>query len=417
MYPTVRDPLVSMPPTRTGRWPRASRNVLMLGLTSLFTDISSEMMTAVLPLYFVLELRMTPFQFGVIDGLYQGVSAAVRVASGFVADAGQRHKLVASVGYALSTACRLGLLVAGQSWSALTAVLMLDRIGKGIRTAPRDALITLSSRREALGEAFGVHRALDTVGAMIGPVAAFAVLALLPGAYDVVFVVSLVFAVIGLSVIVLFVQNRQEAEVVAAGTGVRRRFREVAANRQLRRVLTAGGLLGTLTASDALIYLLVQRQGSVAATVFPLLYVGTAVVYLLLAVPFGRLADRVGRRRLFVWGHLAIVGVYALLLWQPVLSMAGVLLAVGLVGVYYAATDGVLAALAGGVLPAGHMSTGQALVSTVWAVARLLAATMFGACWTVWGAEGALQLFLIGMLASVAAAFLVLRNLDASPAE
>lgn len=417
MYPTVRDPLVSMPPTRTGRWPRASRNVLMLGLTSLFTDISSEMMTAVLPLYFVLELRMTPFQFGVIDGLYQGVSAAVRVASGFVADAGQRHKLVASVGYALSTACRLGLLVAGQSWSALTAVLMLDRIGKGIRTAPRDALITLSSRREALGEAFGVHRALDTVGAMIGPVAAFAVLALLPGAYDVVFVVSLVFAVIGLSVIVLFVQNRQEAEVVAAGTGVRRRFREVAANRQLRRVLTAGGLLGTLTASDALIYLLVQRQGSVAATVFPLLYVGTAVVYLLLAVPFGRLADRVGRRRLFVWGHFAIVSVYALLLWQPVLSMAGVLLAVGLVGVYYAATDGVLAALAGGVLPAGHMSTGQALVSTVWAVARLLAATMFGACWTVWGAEGALQLFLIGMLASVAAAFLVLRNLDASPAE
>src|SRR5690606_31709480 len=263
-------------------------------------DISSEMMTAVLPLYFVLELRMTPFQFGVIDGLYQGVSAAVRVASGFVADAGQRHKLVASVGYALSTACRLGLLVAGQSWSALTAVLMLDRIGKGIRTAPRDALITLSSRREALGEAFGVHRALDTVGAMIGPVAAFAVLALLPGAYDVVFVVSLVFAVIGLSIIVLFVQNRRGGEAVAAEAGARRRFREVAANRQLRRVITAGGLLGTLTASDALIYLLVQRQGSVAATVFPLLYVGTAVVYLLLAVPFGRLADRVGRRRLFV---------------------------------------------------------------------------------------------------------------------
>lgn len=417
MYPTVRDPLVSMPPTRTGRWPRASRNVLMLGLTSLFTDISSEMMTAVLPLYFVLELRMTPFQFGVIDGLYQGVSAAVRVASGFVADAGQRHKLVASVGYGLSTACRLGLLVAGQSWSALTAVLMLDRIGKGIRTAPRDALITLSSRREALGEAFGVHRALDTVGAMIGPVAAFAVLALLPGAYDVVFVVSLVFAVIGLSIIVLFVQNRRGGEAVAAEAGARRRFREVAANRQLRRVITAGGLLGTLTASDALIYLLVQRQGSVAATVFPLLFVGTAVVYLLLAVPFGRLADRIGRRRLFVWGHLAIVSVYALLFWQTVLSMAGVLLAVGLVGVYYAATDGVLAALAGGVLPAQHMSTGQALASTVWAVARLLAATIFGACWTVWGAEGALRLFLIGMLAAIAAAFLVLRNLDASPAE
>src|SRR5690606_40979077 len=111
MYTTVRDPqTVGASPPARGRWHRVSGNVLLLGLTSLFTDISSEMVTAVLPLYLVFELKMTPLQFGLIDGLYQGASAIVRIASGLVADAGQRYKQVATMGYAMSTASRAGLL-------------------------------------------------------------------------------------------------------------------------------------------------------------------------------------------------------------------------------------------------------------------------------------------------------------------
>jgi MFS family permease len=402
MYPTIRDPLTSPPGSGTGRrWSGVSRNVLLLGLTSLFTDVSSEMMTAVLPLYFVLELKMTPLQFGVIDGLYQGVGALVRVGSGFVSDAGQRHKQVAVIGYGLSAACRAGLLVVGPAWSNLVAVLMLDRIGKGIRTAPRDALITLSSNRERLGEAFGAHRALDTIGAMLGPVVAFGILGLVPGAYNATFVVSLAFAIIGVAIITLFVQNQVAHTVIADRRSTWDRVRTVAGHRPLRRLLTAGAVLGALTATDALIYLLVQRQGAVPSSVFPLLFFGTASAYLLLAWPVGRLADRIGRHRLFLSGHLPIVLIYGLLVGRPTLSGTDVVVVVFLLGVYYAATDGVLAALAGGVLPREHTSTGQALVSTTWAVARLSAAAAFGAVWTYAGPSAALWAFLLGMVVAI----------------
>src|SRR5215470_14527580 len=182
----------------------------MLGLTSLLTDVSSESLTAVLPLYFMLELRMTPLQFGLLDGLYQGSSALVRVVGGLVADAGRRYKPVAFVGYALSAFCKLGLLLVGSAWGPIAALLMIDRLGKGVRTAPRDALITLSSEPTRLGEAFGVHRAMDTVGAVVGPLAAVLILAAAPGAYDAVFVVSFAVALVGLAVLGLFVENRSD---------------------------------------------------------------------------------------------------------------------------------------------------------------------------------------------------------------
>ncbi len=183
--------------------PRVSRTVLFLGLTSLFTDISAEMVATVLPLYLVLNLQLTPLAFGVIDGLYLGAAALVRLVAGFVADRSRRHKDVAVAGYALSAVSRLGLIAAGPAWVAFAGIVLVDRLGKGIRTAPRDALISLSSPREGLATAFGVHRALDTAGAMIGPLIAFGLLTLVPGAYDAVFVVSLCAALIGLGILTL----------------------------------------------------------------------------------------------------------------------------------------------------------------------------------------------------------------------
>ena len=239
--------------------PRVSRNVLGLGLTSLFTDISSEMVSAVLPLYFISILRMTPLQFGVVDGLYQGVSALVRLAGGLAADRSRRYKEVAALGYGLSAFCKLGLLAAGGLWTLLAALMVVDRTGKGIRTAPRDALISLSSRPEQLGTAFGVHRAMDTAGAMIGPIIAFALLSLAPMAFDAVFVTSFCFALIGLGVLLLFVQNRHgHAEAPADEPAVEpvslRSALELLAAPRFRGLVIAGTLLGlaTKTASKAI---------------------------------------------------------------------------------------------------------------------------------------------------------------------
>jgi hypothetical protein len=135
--------------------------VIYLGLTSLLTDISSETVATILPLYLTVQLGLSPFAFGFVDGLYQGVTALVRIGRGFVADRTRRPKLVAACGYAASAIAKLP--AAGVT--AISSVIVFDRAGKGVRTAPRDALIAASSPGPSLGTAFGVHRALDTVGA------------------------------------------------------------------------------------------------------------------------------------------------------------------------------------------------------------------------------------------------------------
>ncbi|MFC9633141.1 MFS transporter, partial [Streptomyces mirabilis] len=195
--------------------PRAGRRraavaptVLALGAVSLITDVSSEMVTAVLPLYLVTGLGLSPLGFGLLDGIYNGFSALVRLIGGHLADrGGGRHKWVAGFGYALSAACKPLLLLA-HTLTPIGLILAADRTGKGLRTAPRDALISLSSTPETRGRAFGVHRAMDTAGALFGPLVAFLILRATVDGYDAVFTVSFCVAVVGVLVLVLFVPNR-----------------------------------------------------------------------------------------------------------------------------------------------------------------------------------------------------------------
>ncbi|MDX2593845.1 MFS transporter, partial [Streptomyces sp. WI03-4A] len=198
---------------------RVAPVVLVLGTVSLITDVSSEMVTAVLPLYLVTTLGFSPLGFGTLDGVYNGVSALVQLTGGHLADRVRNHKLLAGLGYGLSALCKPLLLLAG-SIGTLGAVLALERTGKGLRTAPRDAMISLSTRPENQGRAFGVHRALDTTGAMLGPLAAFLILRTAVDGYDAVFAVSACVAALGVLVLVLFVPGgRRNAWPEAAGPG------------------------------------------------------------------------------------------------------------------------------------------------------------------------------------------------------
>ncbi|MGW5044350.1 MFS transporter [Streptomyces griseoluteus] len=364
--------------------------VLALGTVSLITDVSSEMVTAVLPLYLVAGLGLSPLGFGLLDGVYNGVSALVRLAGGHLADrGGGRHKWVAGAGYALSAACKPLLLVA-QTLTPIGLVLAVDRTGKGLRTAPRDALISLSSTPETRGRAFGVHRAMDTAGALLGPLAAFLVLRATVDGYDAVFTVSFCVAVVGVLVLVLFVpagaaaprdRSATRATLGAAFALLRRR--------DLRRITVCALLLGLATVSDSFVYLLLQRRLGVPDRWFALLPLGTAAAFLLLAVPLGRIADRVGRWRMFLGGHLALLLAYGLLLssWHgPALPYAVLLLH----GAFYAATDGVLMAAAADSVPPELRSSGLALVQTGQALARFTCSLSFGAAWTAWGDRAAL---------------------------
>ena len=392
---------------RPGR-PWVAANVLYLGLTSLFTDISSEMVSTVLPLYLVMYLQLSPLAFGVVDGLYQGASALARMAGGLAADRWQRHKHVAAAGYGLSAASKLGLLAAGSAWAAISAVVLLDRTGKGIRTAPRDALISLSSPREGLATAFGVHRSLDTAGAMIGPLAAFGLLSLVPNGFDAVFVVSFCVAMIGLGIIVLFVDARTSVSEAPAPTAWSfSAALDLLVDRPFRRLLLAGTALSVVTMSDAFVYLILQRRLQFGGALIPLLYTATALVYFVLAVPTGHLADRVGRGRVFLVGYAALAAVYLVLL-LPADTVVALLGAVSLLGVYYAASDGVLAALTSAALPAGLRASGLGLLSTAMSIARLLASVLFGALWTWWGAQLAVATFAIGLALTLPLAALAL---------
>jgi MFS family permease len=279
---------------RGTRRPRVAPVVVLLGLVSLLTDISSESVAAILPLYLTAVVGLSPVAYGFLDGLYQGVSALVRIASGWAADRGGRPKWVAFAGYGLSAVARVGLLIAS-GFATISAVVAVDRIGKGIRTAPRDAMIAASTPSSHLGRAFAVHRTLDTIGAAVGPLIAFAILWAVPDGYTTVMIVSLAFALAGLALLGLLVPDRPPAPD-ASGTADRPvfRWREVV-DRRLARLLVAAGALGLLTIGDGFVYLALLDRGGFAATWFPLLYVGTNVAYLALALPVGGLADRVGR--------------------------------------------------------------------------------------------------------------------------
>ncbi|WP_329403472.1 MFS transporter [Streptomyces melanogenes] len=390
------------PPRTSGAGRRVPGTVLALGAVSLVTDVSSEMVTAVLPLYLVLGLGLSPLQFGFLDGMFNGTTALVRLLGGRLADRGGRHKRVAGAGYLLSALSRLGLLLAGGATAGIAAALAADRLGKGVRTAPRDALISLSGPPETLGRSFGVHRAMDTTGALLGPLAAFAVLRATTDAYDAVFVVSFCTGLLGVLLLAVYVP--------AASTAVRipvtPRPRTALRDPLFRRILCATALLGAATIGDSFLYLLLQRGLDLPIALFPLLPLGPAAGYLLLAVPMGRVADRTGRRLPFLLGHAALLGAYALLLAPLAWPTAVAVLA--LLGVFYAATDGVLMALAGPLLPVRGRAGGLAVLQTGQALARLLGAAGFGAAWTLWGERPALWVAGLALAGALAAAWRIL---------
>jgi MFS family permease len=403
-------------PQSTGSKPRLGRrrlagisaNVFALGTVSLITDVSSEMVTAVLPLYLVLGLQLSPLAYGMIDGVYTGATALLRLVGGYVADRTRRRKAVAGIGYGLSALAKPALLAVGGSVSAIGLVIAADRTGKGLRAAPRDAMITLSTPPESLGRAFGVHRAMDSVGAFLGPLVALGVLAVAMGSFDAVFVVSFCVALLGMLVLVLFVRDRRGSAPTAGKVSVR----EAAAllrEAPVRRIVLAACLLGLATIGDGFVYLMLQRREQLSTVWFPLLAAGTSLGYLLLAAPLGALADRIGRLPVMLGGYAALTVAY-LMLFGPIGGTPLLLVTLVLYGLFYAATDGVLMALAGPVLPERLRTTGIALIQTGQALAYLVSSVLFGLAWQLWGPAAASRIAAVAVVAAIAVTLLLLKR-------
>lgn len=306
----------------------------------------------------------------------------------------------------------------GTGASSIAAITFVDRLGKGLRAAPRDALISLSAEQGGLGRAFGAHRAMDTAGAVIGPLLAFQLLRRLPGAYGCIFAVSFAFALLGIAVLSAFVRNPapRRAALPQAPThaGVRATL-ELFRDRKLSALLLSAGLLGALTISDGMLFLMLQRRLHFDPSYLPLLYVAVPCVCLALAFSFGRLADRWGRAKVLLLGHGLLVLVYG----SGLLPARGELLLalnVLLLGAFYAASDGVLLALASAQLPEPQLASGLGLIVTINNLGRLIASVAFGLLWSHYDERIALMGFGAGLAAVLAALATTLLPLDVARA-
>jgi MFS family permease len=389
---------------------RVAPVVVTLGAVSLLTDISSESFSAILPLYLTASLGLSTVAYGFMDALYQGVSALVRMAGGWAADRSDRPKWVAFAGYAISCVARIGLLL-GAGLGVITAAITADRIGKGLRTAPRDAMISAASDPAHVARAFGVHRSMDTAGAVLGPVLAFAILWKVPDGYHLVLVASFGAALLGLALLGLLVPDQRRAARPARPTARGGFSWRAVSTPGLVRLLVVAGLLGLFTVGDGFLYLALLDRGGFATEWFPLLYVGTNIGYLMLAIPLGRLADRIGRAKVLVGGHVALLAAYV---WAagPAGPLAAVLGTLFLLGVFYAATDGIIAALAGRLVAPEVRASGIAAAQTVVAIARMLSSAGFGLLWFAVGPGSALTLVAVLLAGTVVLAAIRLAPLD-----
>ncbi len=384
--------------------------VIALGMTSFFSDISSEMVAAVIPLFLTLELGFTPARFGLFQGAYELANALLRLVGGTIADRTRRPKETAAAGYGLSTLTRIGLLGSAVATSVpAVPFLLADRLGKGLRTGPRDAMISLATPEQSWGTAFGFHRTLDATGALIGPLVAFAILWALPGSYESVFLFSVGFGLLGFAVIMTWVRNPKIGEPAQPKTAkVRGAISAHLGNPGYRRILLVGSAFGLFSIGDSFAYLVIfeatkssdELGVSEGAQWFPLLFAGTAIVFLLTATPFGRLADRIGRARVWVGGQVLLACTYVVLMFEPS-SAAAIVVVLALLGLYYGATDGVLPALAAGVVPESLRSSGLALLATSVAVSRMVSALSFGLIWQWVGVDRALALACVGLVMTI----------------
>ena len=377
--------------------------VWALGFTSLLTDVSTEMVNSVLPLYLVLHRHMSPLQYGVIDGLYNGFAiAALSLGAGILADRWQRQKEVAGAGYALSAICKLALLFTA-TWGWITLIIGLDRAGKGMRAAPRDALISLSTPQPALATAFAVHRGLDAGGALFGPLLAFALLAVFPVSFDIMWATSFVFAIFGLAVLWLMVPSHrarvERPEVAPASLPTLRASFALCAAPRFRGLLLCAFLLALATVSDGMLYLMLQKRSETPANMLPLFYVGTASFYMLFSLPVGLLADRYGRMRVLLAGFALLPLIYLGILAGPFFGVFDVALTLALMGLYYAGTEGLLIAMGSALVAPGLRTSGLALVGTAIGLGKMGSSVLFGAIWGATGSDAAMLTFCLAMIA------------------
>jgi MFS family permease len=386
----------SPPSTKLGR------NVIALAAASFFTDVSSEMIYPLLPVFLETVLGASATMIGTIEGAAESVAALLKLASGWLSDRVPRRKPLVVAGYALATVVR-PLVGIAQHASHVLAIRVTDRIGKGIRTSPRDALIADSVHPSIRGRAFGFHRAGDHAGAVLGPLIAYALLQWVGLPMRHVFLWAAIPGVLAVLTLVVFVRER--ARPPAAGAAQERAARSAATARGFsgRFWATLGViLLFTLGNSTDAFLLLRATTVGVAAAFIPLLWAMLHVVKSASSTPGGALSDRVGRMPLLVGGWVLYAAVYMGFAAARAQWHVWALFAV--YGVYFGLTEGTEKALVADLAPADRRGSAFGFYNLAISLGALPASVIFGAVWDGYGPSIA---FSVGAAIALAAALAI----------
>lgn len=392
-------------PAKQGWLAGLNRNVYVLGAVSLFTDISSEMIVPIRFIFLVSVLNTPILLAGLIEGIAESTASLVKIISGQLSDRVASRKPLIVAGYSLSNLSK-PLLTFANSWPVALGFIFLDRTGKGVRTSPRDALLADSVDAAHRGKAFGFHRAMDTLGAAIGPLLTVLILSNTGNNLNAVFLWTLLPGVLSIIVLLFFLreQSRMQTPKTSAkfGEGFKlSKLRELGTPFWLFMAISI--LFAVGNSSDAFIFLRTEGIENNLGAV-PLVYFGYNVIYALLSTPLGALSDKFGRLPILLAGYLAFALVYfgwafASQGWHT----WGLFL---IYGIYAAATEGVGKAFIADLIPKAQRGTAMGWFSGLVGLSALPANLLAGWLWTAFGASAT---FILGAsLGLVAAGLLIL---------
>jgi MFS family permease len=379
--------LQSLRPIPAGVW--------ALGFVSMLMDISSEMIHSLLPVYLVSALGTSVFVVGLIEGLAEATALIVKVFSGVLSDYWGKRKPLAIFGYSLGAFSK-PLFALATSSSLILGARLIDRVGKGIRGAPRDALVADITPPELRGAAFGLRQALDSVGAIVGPLLAMGLMIAWANNFQAVFWFATLPAFLCVALLIFGVREPDRPVGAARVNPISRKNLLLLSSRYWW-VVTIGAVFTLARFSEAFLVLRAQ-QGGLSLAWTPLVVIGMSLIYAAGAYPFGKLADRVRHSTLLAWGLLLLMGADALLAYS---NQGGwVWAGIALWGLHMAMTQGLLATMVADSAPENLRGTAYGFFNLMSGLAMLLASAVAG---LLWDRLGASFTFLAGIGFSVAA--------------
>jgi MFS family permease len=360
---------------------RLPAGIWALGFVSLLMDVSSELIHSLLPVFLVTSLGTSMLVVGLIEGAAEATALIVKVFSGVLSDYWGRRKPLALLGYGLGAFSK-PLFALATTATLVLAARLLDRIGKGIRGAPRDALVADIAPPALRGAAFGLRQALDSVGAILGPLLAIGLMLLWANDFRAVFWIAVIPAILSVALL-LFGVREPHRPITGRRTNPIRKANLVRLGRAYWWVVGAGAVFTLARFSEAFLVLRAQ-QGGLALAWTPLVLIAMSLVYAAGAYPFGKLSDRMSHSTLLAWGLLVLIVADVLLAYadRGPLLWAGI----GLWGLHMAMTQGLLATMVADTAPSDLRGTAFGFFNLVSGIALLLASGVAGLLWDRWGA-------------------------------